>query len=183
MMANAMHFIDGRRFNSTKEETLGFTVSVMETVMNSIRAMACTDGTIQRLRFVDYIKLYDSYFSETTWSSLIFSCVYISNESDWVEEEDIRKLLLNYVIDAGEVLSSFKYELHEEMYEDGVQYISIFDTDGSRFEIRVWNDVLHYSAYKIASDAEVIDEELYKIINKYSTLEKTSKSWKELRQR
>ena len=78
-------------------------------------------------------------------------------------------------------ITQFSFELNEEMYEDLVQFISIFDVDGSRFEMRVWTDLLEYEAYKKASAAGVIDSELYKIINKYSTLERKSNTWKEIR--
>lgn len=102
---------------------------------------------------------------------------------NYVDVDDVENLLDAFTTDSDETQSDFKFEMHEEDYENGVQYLSIFDKGSARFEIRVWNDILDHEAFLKAKAAEVDDDQLYKMIVHYTTLEKTATSWKEIRQR
>ena len=181
------HMFTKRNFDEPKLQsttTLGFTDDVLSQVMTSLRAMAHDDGTLVRSKLIEFMGNYALYFADGVWPTLSYALANIRDDSRGGSElEDIRRLLVSYLVDEGETLPGFKFELNQEMYEDGVQYISIFDNKGSRFEIRIWSDILEYEAYSKAEAADVIDVELYKIISKYSTLEKTANTWKEIRQR
>ena len=100
-----------------------------------------------------------------------------------VAVHNVEDLVQAFTTKSDDEQADFNFEMHEEDYENGIQYLSIFDKTGARFEIRVWKDILDYEAFLKVKEAKVNDDQLYKMVVHYTTLERTANSWKEIRQR
>jgi len=153
-------------------------------MLESIRCMCNEDSQVEPECVIEFIERYvDTVIEKWEWSRMM---VILNNwvaELTYVPFYKVDNLLNAFTTKSDEEHVDTKFEMHEEDYENGVQYLSIFDKAGSRFEIRVWNDILDYEAFLRAKTAKVDDDQLYKIVLCYTTLEKTASSWKEIRER
>ena len=161
-----------------------FSNAIYEQMVSSIKCLANREDVVEPEHLEP---LFDSYrqvhLDEHEWGSISAVLNKWLETDTYVPVFKVMQLLGCYVTNSDDDQADLKFEMHEEDYENGIQYISIFSNTGSRFEIRVWNDILDHEAFLKAKAAKVDDDQLYKMVLHYTTLEKTAESWKEIRKR
>jgi len=161
-----------------------FSNAIYEQILTAAKCLGNRESMIEPEHLTPLVESYMENHLEQDERISIGSVLAKWEYSDtYIAIWQIQDLLNAFTTTSDDDQADLKFEMHEEDYENGVQYISIFSNTGSRFEIRIWNDILDHEAFLKAKEANVDDDQLYKMVLHYTTMEKTAESWKEIRKR